>query len=79
MIDKKFELDYTPAVAYIQDKPVGIGKLYLNGVQARGLIDIRISAHTRDEEMHFSTMKLEIDPVGFANSLVKEETNGLDK
>ena len=79
MLNKKFELDYTPTVVYTQEKPYGIGKLYLNGVQARGLIDIQISAHTRDEEAHFSTMKLEIDSVGFANSLVKEESNGLDK
>lgn len=73
MKNEKFELDYTPAIAYVADKPNGIGKLYLNGKQAKGLIDIQFSAHTKTDTVTFATLKLEVAPIAFANSLTDEE------
>jgi hypothetical protein len=80
MLNKKFELDYTPTVIYTQDNPEGIGKLYLNGVRAKGLIKIDLHGETRGlDKIVSSTLNIEVIPDVFANSLVKEETYGLDK
>lgn len=49
MLDKPFELkmDKTPTLVYVQEKNIGIGKLYLNGIRIEGLQAISIEANTR--------------------------------
>jgi hypothetical protein len=73
MQNRKFELDQTPAVIYTLDSPVGVGKLYFNGIQAKGLVNIEISAHTMTEKARqYATLKLEVSPEAFANSLTED-------
>jgi hypothetical protein len=73
MKNEKFELDYTPTVVYTMDKPDGIGKLYFNGKQIKGLIDIKMSAHTKCDTVTFATLKLEVSPITFADSITNNE------
>ena len=54
-----FVLEFTPAIIYTQDKPHGIGKLYINGERVRGLIDVKLEAHTRDGNVHFFNLSVD--------------------
>jgi hypothetical protein len=77
MKKEKFELDYTPSIVYTQDRQFGIGKLYINGERIRGLIDIKIDAHTQDANVRFYNMSVEridtetelVKPEGFENAI----------
>jgi hypothetical protein len=76
MIDKKFELENTPAIIYTQDRPFGIGKLYINGERVFGLIDVKIEAHTKDDKVRPFAMveRIETDtkliiPEGFERAI----------
>ena len=41
--------DKAPKLLYFNEEGVGNGSIFLNGVQRKGLIDVRIQAHTREE------------------------------
>ena len=74
MKNEKFELGYTPSIVYAMDEPGGIGKLFFNGKQAKGLINIEMSAHTKTDKVTFATLKIEVAPIAFANSLTDNDT-----
>ncbi|MFW9969298.1 MAG: hypothetical protein ACFFDF_03795 [Candidatus Odinarchaeota archaeon] len=85
----RFEIETTPEIIYTQNKANGIGKLYINGKQITGLIEIEIKAETKRDTIT-SPLELKIKrvkknefdntiiPKGFENSIM-EELYGLDK
>lgn len=86
---REFKLSTTPEIVYTQNKADGIGKLFINGKQITGLIEIEIKAETK-RDTNTPPLKLEIKrvkkneldnmiiPKGFENSIV-EELYELDK
>jgi hypothetical protein len=72
MLNKPFKLSKTPRIVYTLDKSYGIGQLYLNGKRIKGLIDIKISAHTRDDDVHFARIELEVEPKALADSIIEK-------
>lgn len=42
------KFDKVPKFLYFNEENRGIGKVFLNGVQRKGLVDVRIHAHTRE-------------------------------
>jgi len=46
-------------IEYIQDKPFGIGKLFIDGNRVDRLIDIKIHAHTK-ESGHAEPLEIEV-------------------
>ena len=41
--------DKVPKLLYFNEEGAGNGSIFLNGVQRKGLIDVRIQAHTRED------------------------------
>jgi len=84
-----FNLDHTPSIIYIQNKPDGIGQLYIDGKRITGLIDIEIKAETKRDtvtpQMKLKVKRVKKDeydntiiPIGFENSIM-EETYELER
>ena len=44
------QFDKVPKLLYFNEERAGCGKLFLNGVQRKGLVDVKIHAHTADEK-----------------------------
>ena len=46
------QFDKVPKLLYFNEEKRGSGRLFLNGVQRKGLIDVKIHAHTADETVN---------------------------
>lgn len=42
--------DKVPSFLYFNEEGIGCGKAFLNGVQVKKLIDVKMHAHTRDDK-----------------------------
>ena len=72
------QFDKVPRLLFFNDEPTGSGKLFLNGVQRKGLIDVKIHAHTKDESKS-PWMECEIKyfdkNIGIVETIEKEPEN----
>ncbi len=44
------KFDKVPKFLYFNEESKGVGKVFLNGIQRKGLIDVKVQSHTRDSK-----------------------------